>query len=149
MVERDDRNDRKKEVSNMGMELGHRGPLISGWRWKFGKPAYFWAKNVEFVGAYIEKNKLEPVFGGHVVQGPRTKMSQERAIYIEEMDKDISGGGRAPHLHYKGETYLLNVKQWQDFSSEIITDFSKKLADTKTVPFEQFMELADTMDAIL
>lgn len=132
----------------MGMEPGHMGTWISAWKWKYGQPAYFWATNVQYVGAYIEENKLEPVFGGRVVQGPTTEMSPERAIDIEKI-RDLSGGGRGPHLHYKGETYLLNARQWQEFSGGIIRDFSKKLAETKAVPFEHFMELANTMDAIL
>ena len=43
---------------------------------------------------------------------------------------DPRGGKRTPHLHYKGEIYLLNEKQWKDFSSKVLQDFSKKLAAT-------------------
>jgi transposase len=59
------------------------------------------------------------------------------------------GGIRVPHLHYKGELYLLNKKQWNEFSGEILKEFSKKLAETKTVNFGQLMDLSETMNEII
>jgi hypothetical protein len=58
----------------------------------------------------------------------------------------IRGGIRVPHLHYNGEIYLLNKEQWNEFTSEIIKDFKRKLDEAQNVSFSQFMELSDLMN---
>lgn len=150
---RDDRNERKqKEVSKMAMEIAPEPHLVLHPRtWLHGGPWDVWLASEKYVGAFIKANRLTPVpyaFKEPVVRGATTKMSHERAIDIEEIT-GAYGGMRVPHLHYRGETYLLDTKQWKTFSGEIIEDFSKRLAESKTVNFEQFVELANTMNAII
>jgi len=59
------------------------------------------------------------------------------------------GGMKVPHLHINGEIYLMDKKEWNEFSSKIIKEFSKKLAETKSVNFRQFTELSDAMSELL
>jgi transposase len=59
------------------------------------------------------------------------------------------GGMKVPHLHINGEIYLMDKKQWNEFSGKIIKEFSKKLAEAKSVNFRQLTELSDAMSEIL
>ena len=60
----------------------------------------------------------------------------------------IPGGIRIPHLHFRGDVYLLNEKQWKDFSIKVIKDFQAKLSRVNTVSFEQEMEISEAVDSL-
>ena len=147
--ERDDRNvynRKQKEVRNVPLET-----MLLRWDLVHGEPAEIWRVSERQVREFVKANNLSSISSEarrSVVRGPAAKTSHERAIAIEEI-RDTEGGMRSPHLHCRGETYLLDTKQWRELSGGIISDFRKKLAKSKTVNFEQFMELADTMNVIL
>ena len=94
----------------------------------------------KYVSTFIEKYKIKPVYTEKIVA---------KSVVID-IDDIIGqrGGNRGPHLHYRGNVYLLNSNQWKRFSEPILKDFSKKLSEAATVNFEHLMELADTMNAM-
>lgn len=56
---------------------------------------------------------------------------------------DIRGGMKAPHVHYKGDIYMLNEAQWKRFSSLVIDGFKAKLDAAGSVSFDTVMGIAD------
>jgi len=111
-----------------------------------------WIINEGRVRKFIELNKLNPVSQESIqtraleleTKAGRGTKSQINPIYII----DPRGGMRNPHLHYKGKIYLLDSKQWNKFSGEIVKEFSKKLAAANSVTYEQLIELSDVMNGI-
>jgi hypothetical protein len=55
---------------------------------------------------------------------------------------------RIPHLHHRGDIYLLSKEQWNKFSGEMLDNFRTRLAEVNTVPFEQLMNLGDAVGQV-
>lgn len=115
---------------------------------KRGPHKDFWILHAEIVEKIINANKLRPLSTQyHVAKLDISEKTSSEQAYAEWWLK--YGGIRVPHLHYNGEIYLLNKKQWAEFSGEIIKDFSRKLSEAKTVNFGQLMELSDAVNEII
>jgi hypothetical protein len=59
------------------------------------------------------------------------------------------GGIRMPHFHFEGDIYLLDEKQWKEFSRNIIKEFQAKLSTVNIVNFEQLIELSEAIDSLV
>ncbi len=120
---------------------------ILNWRWWIGLPADFWVTNEPIVERFIEKNRLAPVHHEalRVDAMPLSASSRTKKINPEYII-NIRGGRKTPHLHYKGEIYFLNAKQWQAFSTPLIKEFGKRLANTNSIGFETFMEISESIN---
>jgi hypothetical protein len=126
----------------MGRRLG-----ILEYKWLHGMPADFWVLYAKNVQRFIEANKLRPVSKEVLGLGlGKTQAMEKISMHYPWW---YFGGMKAAHLHYKGELYVLNKKQWSDFSNQIIKEFSEKLAGAKTVNFEQLIELSETVNGII
>jgi hypothetical protein len=120
-------------------------PNFEMWYFKRGIPADFWNLHAKLVEKTIEKLQLE-VLQQHAISDVEGKIGSEQ----ESLKWQLKNGGmKVPHLHFKGEIYLLNKKQWSEFSGEILKDFSKKLSETKTVSFGQLMDLSESINEIV
>lgn len=122
-------------------------------KWIFGMPVPFWLKNIKMIEQVIREWKLEPVpaesLMTEVPLAPLGVMSgeQEKAP-LRIRPRSIAGGIRIPHLHFREDIYLLDEKQWRDFSSKVVKDFQAKLAKVNTVSFEQVMEISEAVDSL-
>lgn len=121
-------------------------------RWIYGIPAPIWLKSMDLIGKTIEEYKLKPVpIESLMAENPFTP----RNIVSGEQEKarlrpwQWPGGIRIAHLHYRGDVYLLNESQWKNFSVSVIRDFQNKLANVKTVGFEQVMEISEAVDGVV
>lgn len=142
--------------------MAQAGSLMD-WQLKIGVPKDFWSAQLKNVEKYVIANKeqLKKVeistragLSPNVIcsAGPEaaTKASGEtKAAAAVQLPEWINGGMRTPHLHYNGDIYILTKEQWKQFSSQILKDFSKKLAETSTISFEQLMELSDTVNSVV
>lgn len=114
------------------------------WRWRYGRPADFWLSHIDTVAAFIKEHKLRAVERENLQVIPEEKS-------VIDIDDIIGshGGRKLAHLHYRGDIYLLNDNQWKAFSNKIIGGFAEKLANAKTVNFEQLIQLSDAMGSII
>jgi hypothetical protein len=103
--------------------------------WKYGRPADFWLRNLELVKSAIKEYGLQPVAQEYLMQG--------------ESFTQVPGGLKIPHFHLGRDLYLLDERQWNDFSTRVIQDFQAKLGRVNTVSFEQVMGLAEAMDGLV
>lgn len=122
--------------------------------WKWGIPAPIWLKNLKLIEEKINKFNLHPVNSEllpaepqAVTMGVRDK--EEARLMIKR--PPIPGGIKIPHLHFKGDIYLLDEKQWKEFSSQVVTDFQAKLnrVNVNAVSFEQVMEISEAVDGLM
>jgi hypothetical protein len=62
-----------------------------------------------------------------------------------KIDFDIRGGMKAPHIHLDGKIYLLNERQWAEFSTKVIVDFQERLDKAKSIliNFDQLTSVAE------
>jgi hypothetical protein len=107
---------------------------------------------MKMIGKLIQEMELEPV----PLESLITEAPLASARGVEEKEKaafrlfprPFPGGIRIAHMHYRGDIYLLDEKQWADFSGRIIKDFQSKLSKVSAVSFEQAMELSDAVDSL-
>ena len=50
------------------------------------------------------------------------------------------GGIRGPHIHFEKNIYLLDEKQWRDFSGRIMKDIQSRIANANSVSFDQLLD---------
>jgi hypothetical protein len=111
-----------------------------------GIPNPIWRTYRKHIAAFIKKNRLEP--DQISIANIKSDVSES---WLEEWIEFITGrfgGDRGPHVHFNGNVYTLNQKQWNDFSAPIIKDFSSKLNEVRTVNFDTFMEMSGIMNAM-
>ena len=122
-----------------------RNILMPQWIIINGIPNPIWRTFQKNIGAFIKEYDLKP----DIVAAETEKLVKED--FLNEWIKILKGrygGDRGPHFHYNDNVYHLSSEQWNKFSKPIIEKMTTKLAQAKTIQFEQAMELADTINAI-
>ena len=64
------------------------------------------------------------------------------------IDPGIFGGKRFAHLHYRGDTYMLNREQWRTFTGRVKDDLFQKLQMAHSISVEHFQDLSDAIDPV-
>lgn len=151
--------------------------LITERIWKFGRPAELWARNAALIKQFIASNKLKPVSdayldpislvaGGVIIDGRKlgetlAELAARSALpgkagSSRVMEKlpfkwpiPFPGGMKSPHLHFQENIYLLNEKQWKDFSGRIIKDIQSRIANAGSVSFDQLVELTEATGGLV
>lgn len=113
------------------------------WKWLFGRPADLWRTHVDVIADFISANKLEPIGREHI----QVKSPEKLVIDLNDLICPW-GGKKFAHIHYNGGFYQLTETQWESFSNIIIAGFSEKLAQSKTIHFEQLVNLSDAMNRL-
>lgn len=114
----------------------------------------YWIKNAAIIGEFVRVNKLNPVgvnaLPRVVGELPSDVGTLAKAVSsaIRIKDPGLCGGLRVAHLHYDGNVFMLNEKQWTEFSGKIIAESKAKLAQAKSVNFDQAMSLAQTTESL-
>ena len=117
------------------------------WKWKFGVPADIWLVKEAMIGRFIKENKLKAVERaslGAAVNVTKEAATTEKAITIDYI-YDPRGGRKTPHLHYKGDLYLLDKAQWAKFTHPVLKELSSQLASVETIPFENMVEVSQAI----
>jgi hypothetical protein len=108
--------------------------------WKNGGRWDIWAAELQAVEKFIKNNDLQPLDkltaaaymvreDNPAIQQPFNLMEKRGiSMSIWEEYHGIYGGIRVPHLHFRGEIYMLNNDQWNDFSKGMVEKLSAKLA---------------------
>ncbi|GEM_PF-346369 len=149
-------------------------------KWKYGRPAELFANKESFIHEFIEKNGLSPVQqetlaqlstvqGGVIIDGMHNfqlllnepqygqrkaksvgAATVEREEPVELPLKPFPGGLRSPHIHFRGEVYLLNDKEWQRFCKPIVSEIMHKLEKAESIGFgfESLLELSEAANIL-
>lgn len=121
------------------METPRRAEHYLRWKWLVGIPLDIWFSHERLIESIIKEYKLKPVQLEHL--GVR----QSKEMLDIDRITGIRGGRKIPHLHYKGDLYILDSIQWKEFSSKIVKEFSEKLEHANTVSFNKLVELAEAI----
>jgi hypothetical protein len=114
--------------------------------WRIGIPADFWVINERRIGEFIKENEIQRVSPRSL--GVPKGLSAERMIDIEYIF-GIRGGRKVPHLHYRGDLYLLKAKQWRKFSGAVVKDLSERLAASSQVNVRELLDISDSVNSAL
>ncbi|MGD8913638.1 MAG: hypothetical protein PVI97_17430 [Candidatus Thiodiazotropha sp.] len=133
--------------------------------WKNGGRWSIWATELQVIEKFIRKNELQPLdkitaaayidrednpaMLGPAIQ-PSVNLMDKRGISISTWEEfhSIYGGMRVPHLHFRGEIYMLNNDQWNEFSHRMLKQFSVKLDTANAVSFDQLMDVSESVTAM-
>ncbi len=129
-------------------------------RWLNGRPAEIWIAQLDVVEGMIKEYELKPLAEEHYPVMDITHHLSPMEAHMAQMDakaakrvasvnpKPFPGGLRLPHLHFKDEIYLLDNKQWKEFSFKVIRSLKDRLNRAKTVSFDQLLEASAGVDAL-
>lgn len=117
--------------------------VLESYLWRRGGRADLFIKHTKLIGATIKEFKLEALDEQHLgIMKAETKAP-------EILDRRWWRGGiRVPHLHWKGDIYVLDEKQWSAFSGKLVKEYQEKLAKVSTVSFDQLIELSEAIDTL-
>ncbi len=130
--------------------------------WRIGRPADIWLSHQGMVADVIKKYKLKALDVASYPSVPAMDMGalEEMATVTTKAKttaalpakirwpRPFPGGLRIPHVHYGADIYLLDARQWKDFSTAVLSDVSKRIASAKEVSFEQAVELAEAANTL-
>jgi len=120
--------------------------------WRFGGRGPIWLTNLKLVKEIIGNYKLKPIEPEHFFGGTTFLPAEVREFGAKKLAAvrfppfPCPGGIRFAHLHFKGDVYKLNDKQWSEFSTQVIKNFQDKLSKVKAISFEKVMEISEGID---
>ena len=119
--------------------------------WEYGRPAELWRSHRYLAAEMVKKHKLKPLpieeypylplaaeLGSTAVNLKAT--SRKKAVQLR-WPIPFPGGIGIPHLHLGNDIYLVQAKQWQQFSQAVVTDIRKRLDGAKEIGFDQMLQL--------
>jgi hypothetical protein len=53
-----------------------------------------------------------------------------------------------PHVHFKGDIYLLSDEQWKEFSEKLVQEFQAKRSRARTLSVESVIDLSAAIDTV-
>ena len=59
------------------------------------------------------------------------------------------GGLISPHLHFRGNVYVLTTEQWVRFSAPILENLKAKLNSAKAVSFGKMLAVSESVNSIV
>ena len=99
----------------------------------------------KIAASIIKEFQLSPMEQAKVLPGAKATTAVAK--------KTLKPGGVTPgipaaHIHYKGQIYLLNAKQWKTFSTGLMAEFQAKIGKAKTVSFDQLQKISEAVDSL-
>ena len=126
--------------------------------WRYGGPfGDFLMRHLDVIKSLIAQEHLVAVPAEHlpvhfmddaVVDVGAVDVAMTKDVRAKLRPRPFPGGMKIPHLHFQGEVFVLNEKQWQKLTSTIINEFQAKLQQTHSVSFEQLMQLSEAIDPL-
>jgi len=114
-------------------------------------PIDFWVRRESMIGEFIQTNKLVPFdtsgYEFEASAGAVEAKVEKAALTVRR--PPFPGGMRIAHLHFKGEVYALNPRQWQSFSGGVIKDLNDKLSKASALSFDELRDVAEGVDKLV
>lgn len=119
-------------------------------RWWYGGPRDIWIKHVDAIQKLITEKKLKPVDPSHYIPDLPTQVISQTLEGATPTFRRIHfpGGIRLPHVHFKGDMYLLSDEQWKEFSGKLVKEFQAKLSRARVLNIESLMDLSAAIDTV-
>ncbi|WP_076791007.1 hypothetical protein [Chlorobium sp. KB01] len=115
-------------------------------QWLSGIRADFWLPKEKLIGEFIAKNKipaLEKISNAVLEEHTRDLAGVLKPVGAKitiDKIKHWPGGLKNPHLHYKGDLYVLNDAQWKKFTTPLLEELSTKLTTGPSISFDGLVD---------
>ncbi len=121
--------------------------------WIAGRPAEIWLGYRDIVGNFVKKNKLKPPKPEEYPYLPTSgeigefegMVSRSKTKLAIRWPFPFPGGIRAAHVHYGPDVYLLNQKQWNSFTKQVMKDVQNRISKTEQVSFEEALQITEAV----
>lgn len=111
--------------------------------WKNGGRWDIWVREVSRVKSFIKENNLKPLRDAPFLLQGEAAAAKAGSFPIYPWP---NGGMKIAHLHFGRDIYVLNERQWKDFSTQIMDSYKEKLSKVNVVNFDQLMEFSDAVE---
>ena len=120
--------------------------------WKYGRRADLWLSGQAELGRFLKKYRIKAL--------PRASYPYDATPMLREVPtakvikqmrvealwpRPFPGGIRTPHVHFGGELYILNSKQWDKYAAMVMDDAQKRISKASKVDFEQLIEISEAV----
>lgn len=111
-----------------------------------GYPIPFWIRNIRIIQRVIKEFDIQPIeqelLPRHMVYDSAKMVASEAGSIRDKLMDWPNGGIRGPHLHLADKVYLLDDKQWNAFSTKIVSNIASRIKRSNAVfDLDQIMEL--------
>ena len=120
------------------------------WDGEAGGNRLFWLSKIDLVSKIVDRFDLKPISEELIPAGayvsPMQMMQDTRAMEIAKIPiRWPCGGIREPHLHLGSKLYMLDQKQWQEFSGAVINDCQQRLASAGSIGITQLIDISESV----
>ena len=122
--------------------------------WEFGRPAEVWLSYRQLISKLIAQHKLKalppeaypylPMAGEPGVAAFTTAPASGKKASGLRWPIPFPGGMRIPHLHFNEDIYLVEPKQWKEFSHAVVKDIQQRLANAAETSFDEILQLGQS-----
>ncbi len=116
------------------------------WWWRYGGRRDFWVSHISQIEKFIEASRLKPSSLPQFSEAGVTQQAMQTRS--KPLPIPFPGGMRIAHLHVGDKVFLLDDKQWKNFTNHMMESLRAKLASVNTVPFEEMMDLGEALARI-
>lgn len=116
-----------------------------------GIPNPIWIRNEALIERFIKKNKDMLVKYKQPAVIKKGKEVVDKKIIADEVHMAFEdrrwwrGGIRVAHIHFRDDIYVLDDRQWADFSNQLVDTLKAKLESANTINFNQALELSEAI----
>lgn len=126
---------------------------FKSWDGQAGGNRLFWLSKINLVSQIVDRYDLKPVSEELIPAGayasPMQMVQETRAIEIAKIPiRWPCGGIREPHLHLGPKLYMLERKQWQEFSETVVKECQQKLSSAGSIDITQLIDISESVAAL-
>lgn len=120
------------------------------WDGEAGGNRLFWLSQIDLVSRIVDHYDLKPMSEELIPAGayasPVQMMQETRAMEIAKIPiRWPCGGIKGPHLHLGSKLFMLDQRQWQEFSTSVIKDCQQKLASADSISVTQLIDISESV----
>lgn len=122
-------------------------------RWLWGLPAPVWLHEAQRIRELVDKWDLEPIETAHFGFGAASRPMMKAPTPEEAVTRigpfpfpfPFPGGLRIAHLHLGDRVFLLDDRQWKEFSSSVVKEMQTRLSQAERVNVQELTELSESI----
>lgn len=124
--------------------------IFKKWDGEAGGNRLFWLSKLEIIAEMVNRYDLSPISEELIPAGAYAAPAQ---IFSEARSLDAAkipirwpcGGIKEPHLHYGQKLFMLDQKQWQEFSNMVVKDCTQRLASAESINITQLIDISESI----
>lgn len=122
--------------------------LIFRLPWQWGMPAPIWLDQIDRIRDLVNQWNLEPIsphygsFGGGIAKRMDVPDGE---LPVVRWPSPFPGGRKLAHLHLDDKIFVLNDKQWSEFSQTVVNEMQERLGRAGRVNVQQITEISEAI----